>query len=104
MFRASVLKAVSKGFAVNNQRRLITYSKRILFQADKAALSKTSEFIGNNAPFGVTTYSRPEMVLKKGKGSFLWDVEGKKYIDFSAGIAVTALGHSNPEVAKIDHV
>ncbi|KAF6014488.1 acetylornithine aminotransferase [Brettanomyces bruxellensis] len=101
MFRASVLKSASKRLTVAIQSRSFTNSGRALIHANKTTLSKTSEFIGNNAPFGVTTYSRPEMVLKKGKGSFLWDVEGKKYVDFSAGIAVTALGHSNPEVAKI---
>ena len=101
MFRASVLKSASKRLTVAIQSRSFTNSGRALIHANKTTLSKTSEFIGNNAPFGVTTYSRPEMVLKKGTGSFLWDVEGKKYVDFSAGIAVTALGHSNPEVAKI---
>jgi acetylornithine aminotransferase len=40
-------------------------------------------------------------VFEKGQGAHLWDIEGRKYIDFTAGIAVTALGHSHPEVARI---
>lgn len=48
-----------------------------------------------------TTYTRPEMTLVKGRGSRLWDSEGKEYIDFTAGIAVTALGHSDPQIADV---
>ncbi|GMF02370.1 unnamed protein product [Ambrosiozyma monospora] len=48
-----------------------------------------------------TTYSRPNIVFAKGLGAYLWDLEGNQFIDFSAGIAVTALGHSHPEVAKL---
>lgn len=51
--------------------------------------------------YAVPTYAKPSVILTKGKGPYLWDSEGTKYIDFSAGIAVTALGHSNPEIAKI---
>jgi 4-aminobutyrate aminotransferase/(S)-3-amino-2-methylpropionate transaminase len=36
--------------------------------------------------------------IAKGKNSHLWDVEGNKYIDFAAGIAVTNTGHSHPKV------
>ncbi|ANB15098.1 acetylornithine transaminase [Sugiyamaella lignohabitans] len=52
-------------------------------------------------PYVVQTYSRPEVFLNKGKGSLLWDSEGKKYIDFTAGIAVTSLGHADDEIAEI---
>lgn len=59
------------------------------------------EFIEERDPYVATTYARPNLVFEKGDGCFLWDTDGKKYIDFSAGIAVTALGHANKEVAKI---
>jgi predicted acetylornithine/succinylornithine family transaminase len=36
----------------------------------------------------------------RGKGSELWDADGKRYLDFLAGIAVTSLGHSHPAVAE----
>lgn len=39
-------------------------------------------------------------VMDHGQGSIAWDVDGNRYIDFSAGIAVTATGHSHPEVVK----
>ena len=43
------------------------------------------------------TYNRYGVVLEAGKGVYLFDVEGKKYLDFAAGIAVCALGYGNEE-------
>lgn len=43
------------------------------------------------------TYNRYQVVLDKGEGVYLYDIEGKKYLDFVAGIAVFALGYSNNE-------
>ena len=41
------------------------------------------------------TYNRSQIVLDKGEGVYLYDIEGKKYLDFVAGIAVFALGYHN---------
>ena len=46
------------------------------------------------------TYSRYPVVLSRGKGVFLFDVQGKKYLDFVSGIGVNALGHAHPRVVK----
>lgn len=43
------------------------------------------------------TYKRYEIILDKGEGVYLYDTEGKKYLDFAAGIAVFALGYNNKE-------
>lgn len=43
------------------------------------------------------TYNRYQIVLDKGDGVYLYDMEGKKYLDFVAGIAVFALGYNNKE-------
>ena len=43
------------------------------------------------------TYSRYQIVLDRGEGVYLYDTNGKKYLDFAAGIAVFALGYSNKE-------
>lgn len=43
------------------------------------------------------TYGRVDAALVKGKNARAWDVEGKEYIDFTAGIGVNALGYSDPE-------
>lgn len=46
-------------------------------------------------------YARPEFVISHGKGSYVWDTEGRKYLDFSAGIAVNSLGHADEGVLKV---
>lgn len=43
------------------------------------------------------TYNRYQVVLDKGDGVYLYDIEGKKYLDFVSGIAVFALGYNNQE-------
>lgn len=43
------------------------------------------------------TYNRYPVVLERGEGVYLYDTEGKKYLDFAAGIAVQALGYGNEE-------
>lgn len=55
------------------------------------------------------TYNRYQVVLDKGDGVYLYDIEGKKYLDFCAGIAVFALGYNNKKYndalkAQIDKV
>lgn len=49
----------------------------------------------------VATYVRPPPMMVKGEGCYLWDAENRQYLDFTAGIAVNALGHSDPEIAKL---
>jgi len=46
------------------------------------------------------TYKRSDLVIKKAKGKFVWDENGKKYLDFFAGISVCNLGHLNDAVVK----
>lgn len=46
----------------------------------------------------MNTYKRFPIVLVKGSGVKVWDVNGKEYLDFAAGIAVCSLGHSHPQV------
>ena len=43
------------------------------------------------------TYNRYQIVLEKGDGVYLYDIEGKKYLDFAAGIAVCSLGYGHPK-------
>jgi acetylornithine/N-succinyldiaminopimelate aminotransferase len=46
------------------------------------------------------TYAKPTVVFVRGSGTELFDEEGKRYLDFLCGIAVTSLGHAHPEVAR----
>ncbi len=48
----------------------------------------------------VPTYSRPPFVLTRGEGVYVFDADGKKYLDCAAGIAVNALGYSDPMVVQ----
>ena len=43
------------------------------------------------------TYNRYQVVFDKGEGVYLYDIDGKKYLDFVSGIAVFALGYHNEE-------
>jgi acetylornithine/N-succinyldiaminopimelate aminotransferase len=45
------------------------------------------------------TYGRLPVAFVRGEGTKLWDSEGKEYLDFLTGLAVTSLGHAHPEVA-----
>jgi len=49
----------------------------------------------------LTPYARPPMILSHGKGCKVWDTEGREYLDFTAGIAVNALGHADEQVAQV---
>ena len=46
------------------------------------------------------TYNRYQIVLEKGEGVYLYDIEGKQYLDFAAGIAVCSLGYGNPKFTE----
>ena len=46
------------------------------------------------------TYNRYQIVLEKGEGVYLYDTEGKKYLDFAAGIAVCSLGYGHPKYVE----
>ncbi|CAO3677148.1 unnamed protein product [Rhizopus microsporus] len=61
----------------------------------------TLDTIKEYEQYTVTAYARPSIIISHGKGSYLYDTNNRKYLDFTAGIAVTALGHSDPEVAKV---
>jgi acetylornithine/N-succinyldiaminopimelate aminotransferase len=48
----------------------------------------------------VPSYARFDLVLDRGEGSYIWDIDGKRYLDLAAGIAVCSLGHAHPEITK----
>ncbi len=59
----------------------------------------TQEIIQDEGRYVMQTYRRPDMVLERGEGVYLYDSDGRRYLDFTSGIAVTALGHSDQAVA-----
>jgi predicted acetylornithine/succinylornithine family transaminase len=68
-------------------------------------LSKTNDFtngiIQKEANYILGTYPRPPFVLSQGNGLTLVDTDGNNYLDFGSGIAVNALGHSDPEITSV---
>lgn len=50
--------------------------------------------------YTMPNYRRYEFYPERGEGSYLWDRDGKKYLDFAGGVAVCPLGHSHPAVVK----
>ena len=64
-------------------------------------MTYTDEIIERERCFLLTTYSRYPIALDRGRGVFLYDQEGKRYLDFVAGLGVNALGHAHPRVVKV---
>ena len=50
--------------------------------------------------YGLMTYYEQPLPFVKGEGSWLWDAEGKKYLDFFGGIVTVSLGHCHPRVVQ----
>ena len=65
---------------------------------DEGKMNK-DEIIRDEGQYLMQTYRRADMVLERGEGVYLYDTDGRRYLDFMSGIAVAALGHSDPEVA-----
>ena len=61
-------------------------------------MSSSSEWINRADKHVMKTYGRYPIVAERGEGCRLWDVEGKAYLDFLAGVAVNNLGHCHPKV------
>lgn len=59
-----------------------------------------NEYINDTESALVHTYNRFPVILEKGGGVYLYDTEGKKYLDFAAGIAVCGLGYGNQELTE----
>lgn len=84
------------------RRTLYASTRARLAHPDATEDSPTGQYVNTiSKPYTVTTYARPNLMITHGKGSLLYDLEDRRYIDFMLGIAVTGLGHSNPEVTKI---
>ena len=52
------------------------------------------------AKYVMETYARADLLFVRGAGCKLWDARGKRYLDFSSGIAVCSLGHCHPDVTS----
>ena len=73
-------KGIGTAILRRMRSKIMTYSKEYIDRAEEVILH---------------TYNRFQIVLDKGNGVHLYDVDGKEYLDFAAGIAVFALGYNN---------
>ncbi len=62
--------------------------------------SRTAAMIEREQQFGAHNYHPLPVVLEKGEGIFLWDVEGKKYYDFLSGYSAVNQGHVHPRILE----
>lgn len=63
-------------------------------------MTNFQEIADREKRFLLQTYNRYPVALVRGKGVFLFDLEGKRYLDFAAGLGVNALGHAHPRIVK----
>ena len=70
-------------------------------EPDKLTQSaQTAELVATGQRRYVPNYAPKEMILDRGAGARMWDIDGNEYVDLGAGISVTSLGHGDPELAE----
>ncbi len=61
---------------------------------------KTQDYINREEKYGAHNYHPLPVVLERGEGPFVWDVEGKRYFDFLSAYSAVNQGHCHPEIIK----
>ncbi len=64
-------------------------------------MSTYQEIVALEQKYLVNTYARYPVAFARGKGVYLFDVDGKRYLDFLSGLGVNALGHAHPRIVKV---
>ena len=67
----------------------------------RARASNAASILRDANQFLLGTYKRQPIVFTHGRGCYVYDSRGKKYLDFLGGIAVNALGHAHPRIVKV---
>lgn len=62
---------------------------------------EVNALLASHSAYVLNTYARPSFIVSHGKGMYLYDTQSRQYLDFTAGIAVNALGHADEGVAKV---
>ncbi len=63
-------------------------------------MTRTADLLAIAERTFVKNYRQQPIVLARGAGAELWDVDGRRYLDMTAGIAVCCLGHAHPELTR----
>ena len=61
---------------------------------------KTQDYINREDQYGAHNYHPLPVVLDRGEGVFVWDVEGKRYFDFLSAYSAVNQGHCHPEIIQ----
>lgn len=85
------MRSATKSRILGSARDL-NFSKRFL---------SSKELIERDSKYGGRHFKPLPVVLARGEGVYLWDVEGKRYLDFLAGFATVNQGHSHPRLVKV---
>ena len=101
--RRPTLQNVPEAIVRNSQLKACSFRQRYHLASEPIVVARagyvTGDVIAQENAHVLQTYGRVPIVMVRGKGSRLWDSDGKEYLDFMSGIAVNALGHSDPEWA-----
>ena len=63
-------------------------------------MTTTAEWKEKESQYYIHTFNRQPMIIDRGEGARVWDIEGNEYLDFTAGLAVNNLGHCHPAVTQ----
>jgi len=69
--------------------------------ATSTGTSEAQQIIDLEREFLLQNYARYPLVLDRGEGCYVYDVDGNRYLDFIAGIGVNALGHAHPRIVNV---
>ena len=77
---------------------LTTFVKTFVMKPKIA--SKTDRYINDELEYGAHNYHPLPVVLNRGEGIYVWDVEGNKYVDFLSAYSAVNQGHCQPKIVK----
>jgi predicted acetylornithine/succinylornithine family transaminase len=69
--------------------------------ATSTGVSSAQQVMDLEREYLLQNYNRYPLVLERGEGCYVYDVDGNRYLDFIAGIGVNALGHAHPRITKV---
>src|ERR1700744_3086506 len=69
-------------------------------QSTIPASASTQKYVDLEDKYGAHNYHPLPVVLNRGEGVFVWDVEGKRYFDFLSGYSAVNQGHSHPKIME----
>ncbi len=64
-------------------------------------MSHYADIVERERKYLLNTYARYPLAIARGKGVYVYDVDGKRYLDFLSGLGVNALGHAHPRIVKV---